>query len=81
MRRLSMILLAIFLSACGPTPPDLSQPQFQATAVAVPGIEGVVSIYHDDLRSVTCWVYDGFASGGIFCMTDAEIKTGLIRDH
>lgn len=32
-----------------------------------------VIVIHDDKRSVTCWIYDGYKAGGIYCMTDRSI--------
>lgn len=34
---------------------------------------GHITVWHDDVRDVTCWLYHGPAYGGIFCMTDKEL--------
>ena len=36
--------------------------------------DAIVIVYHDDLRNVTCWIYDGYNAGGMVCMTDRQIE-------
>jgi len=36
--------------------------------------DALVIVYHDDLRNVTCWIYDGYNAGGMVCMTDRQIE-------
>lgn len=35
--------------------------------------EGSVTVYHDDKRNVTCWIYVGYNKGGISCIPDNQL--------
>ncbi len=64
MKRLVLVIFAFFLAACAPP----------GGSPIYPSSSQAVFVWHDDEHSVTCWVFDGDRSGGIFCMTDREIN-------
>jgi len=37
--------------------------------------DGDVQVIVDVKRGVTCYVYDGYKSGGIFCFTKEQLET------
>ena len=38
-----------------------------------------VSVFHDDRRGTTCWIYDGPSKGGISCIPDSQLQAGNER--
>jgi len=57
----ALVLLVVFvLAACG-------------TNGAVDTDARTISVWHDDERSVTCWVYKSGYAGGLSCIPDKEL--------
>lgn len=68
------IFAVVLLASCGghptkPTPPPSGE-QF------VIGNLQSITRFHDDEKSVTCWVYAGYQEGGIDCIPDKDIDHG-----
>jgi hypothetical protein len=47
-----------------------------ATGAANAALPQEVTVWHDDERSVTCWVFWGFQRGGISCIPDSQLQGG-----
>jgi hypothetical protein len=62
-RRLAILAL-LLLSACAP-----------AGEVQIRQNNGYgVSVWHDDARGVTCWIYSITQQGGISCLPDSQLE-------
>lgn len=70
MRTVAALIALTLLAGCVQRGPE--QPSIQ-NALGSAG-ESTVDVIHDDKRGVTCWVSDGFYSGGISCLPDSQIK-------
>ena len=85
MRRLTLFVaaIAIVLTACGSAGDDTAgsssgeQAYLPAANIteltkwtAVGGSFVEVMVYHDDDLNVTCWIFDGYRSGGQSCIPD-----------
>lgn len=66
------VALLIILSLAGCMQRGPAQPASQ-NALGSAG-ESTVDVIHDEKRAVTCWVSDGYYSGGISCLPDSQIK-------
>lgn len=38
-----------------------------------------VSVFHDDQRGVTCWLYQGPSQAGLSCIPDSQLQAGNQR--
>ena len=60
-----IVIISIFITGCVP----VDRPQGGYVSKS----DGTVFVWHDDRNLVTCWIYDGNYSGGIFCITDVQL--------
>lgn len=37
------------------------------------GAGSSINVWHDDQRSVTCWVFKGYQRGGLSCIPDSQL--------
>ena len=58
-----LVIVAYVLTSCQSSKPDKWGGDVFAN----------ISIYHDEERSVTCWIYDGYYAGGISCIPDDQL--------
>ena len=65
MQALTLLLLAtlLALTGCGPSRSRDGQRDLP------PGVR----VFHDDSRSVTCWLYQGGNQGGLSCIPDSQL--------
>lgn len=66
--RVLAVLLAVGLLGAGCSNPVPRGSDEDGATVA-----GSIHVWHDDERSVTCWVYARIYSGGISCLPDSEV--------
>lgn len=64
MKVLAALVLPLVLAGCDAE--KLKQPREKLLATQI-------TIWHDDQRQVTCWLYGG-SNGGISCLPDGEIQ-------
>jgi len=50
-----------------------------ATGASAGDLPYGVSVFHDDERGATCWLYQGGARGGISCIPDSQLQAGNQR--
>ncbi|NBA95545.1 hypothetical protein [Pseudomonas sp. R5(2019)] len=50
-----------------------------ATSTANAALPQEVTVWHDDERNVTCWLFWGFKRGGISCIPDSHLQAGNER--
>lgn len=71
MKRVAIILAMFLLSACmGATPTSAPQKELYEEKQ----ISKYVYRMHDDQTKVTCWIYLGYQSGAISCITDTQLS-------
>jgi hypothetical protein len=63
MKRLIAIAVFLLLSGCQSSPSDIQ-----------PTDRSGVTIWHDDERAVTCWIYTESYKGGISCLPDSMVR-------
>lgn len=65
MKKLCVVFALVFmLTSC--TMPEGSS--------SGPGLGSSITIWHDDDRNVTCWIYDAIHRGGISCLPDSQLE-------
>jgi len=77
MKWLAMVLLLLLLSSCGGTTSYNDLPKVSTddlVALSSNNIHNSITVYHDDKRGVTCWVYRGYEEGSISCIPDSQLK-------
>lgn len=50
-----------------------------ATGVGADQLPGGVTVFHDDARGATCWLYEQSVRGGISCIPDSQLQAGNER--
>ncbi|EKT4479440.1 hypothetical protein QEL91_005191 [Pseudomonas putida] len=50
-----------------------------ATGASAEQLPYGVSVFHDDERGATCWIFDNFNRGGISCIPDSQLQAGNQR--
>ncbi|MGV0315188.1 hypothetical protein ACKU3N_004585 [Pseudomonas putida] len=50
-----------------------------ATGASAEQVTPIVEVIHDDIRSVTCWVFRERYKGGISCIPDSQLQAGNQR--
>ncbi len=47
-----------------------------ATGASAGQIPSGVTVFHDDARGATCWLYEQGVRGGISCIPDSQLQAG-----
>lgn len=50
-----------------------------ATGASAGQLPRGITVFHDDERGATCWVYGLSAPGGISCIPDSQLQAGTER--
>jgi hypothetical protein len=50
-----------------------------ATGASADQLPGGVTVFHDDARGATCWLYEQGVRGGISCIPDSQLQAGNER--
>ena len=50
-----------------------------ATGASADQIPSGVTVFHDDARGATCWLYEQGVRGGISCIPDSQLQAGNQR--
>ncbi|NWL07860.1 hypothetical protein [Pseudomonas hunanensis] len=50
-----------------------------ATGASAGQIPSGVTVFHDDARGATCWLYEQGVRGGISCIPDSQLHAGNQR--
>ena len=50
-----------------------------ATGASAGQIPSGVTVFHDDARGATCWLYEQGVRGGISCIPDSQLQAGNER--
>jgi len=74
MRRLLLLVAFVLLAGCGgaaPAAPEVPTANTERWGI---GTLQTITVFHDDKRSVTCYVFNGYSKGGISCIPDSQLK-------
>ena len=63
-----LVLVISVLSSCATDPITTSS----EVKLLTPD-DGVILYWHDDARSVSCWIWNNFREGGISCLPDSQV--------
>jgi hypothetical protein len=50
-----------------------------ATGASADPLPRSVTVFHDDVRGATCWLYEQGVRGGISCIPDSQLQAGTER--
>ena len=50
-----------------------------STGASAAQLPGGVTVFHDDARGATCWLYGQGVRGGISCIPDSQLQAGNDR--
>lgn len=50
-----------------------------ATGASAGQIPSGVTVFHDDARGATCWLYQGPSEAGLSCIPDSQLQAGNER--
>ncbi|EPJ2807351.1 hypothetical protein ACTHGN_000339 [Pseudomonas putida] len=50
-----------------------------ATGASAGQIPSGVTVFHDDARGATCWLYQGPSQAGLSCIPDSQLQAGNER--